>query len=787
MPKKTNEEPPKFTLAQLQEDSAEPDDKSEDSFEAPSSSSSNQSESSKTTDRSGSGSRSRSSSRSSYSSRSRSSSRSSSRTGSDSRSRSASHSVSDSRRSRSRSRSGSASRSVSDSRPSRSSSRSRSGSRSSSSKSYSSYTSRSRRSEASGRHGHSSRSSSSSSESKASVKETKKSTKKEVKHEEATESGASSSSSSSSVKDDSDSNSESEKKNTLAKLSEQELKKSKKGKHVDFEEKPAEDDIKSRPKKKGKNEGSIPLSKIATIRDKGDEKPKGAEDPDFYLRQSYSKLGLAHMEERVMLRVYLADNSFKTLYINPKTSTTTDVWRMLCEKLQLPPSEWGYFFLWTISSDAEILMYADSLIEDAAKEYPELRASFSHPVGYRAPGDSRLHSFVSQLTGTKRGKSGLSASKYVIEHDAVTFQDVPAGPKSPRLDKSLTQTGMSLSMSMYSVKDVAAYSATVSGQKGDATSRNGLASTLHRTKSQNTLLQTISGTGSTSTEGFAAKFMFRLTQVLPHIEEMKITSPAGVRLLFIQGVHDVLVGNHPVSPGVAVKLAALQLYASKGPFKSAAWKEGTVSGSLASYVPKHLHSQYYAKSWESSICEVYQSLGQDMKEIDCQTAYLDILKRLPSYGSTYFPVTYTPSDVTPFKQFFQGDVTLAINAIGIHLIDVRLCRRKDVSAIVTFPFQRILSWDAEKLTFFFEYQKLNSTNGKSSLFSFSTPNAKLINDLMHDWLEAFQEYATEVRESQAAAVKDDSKSKSKSKSSATTTTTTTTSKSKSKSHSSKKK
>jgi len=172
------------------------------------------------------------------------------------------------------------------------------------------------------------------------------------------------------------------------------------------------------------------------------------------------------------------------------------------------------------------------------------------------------------------------------------------------------------------------------------------------------------------------------------------------------------------------------------------WKAGTVSSNLSSYIPKYLHSLLFSKAWEASVCEVYQRYGSKLTELDCQKRYVDLLKKLPSYGSTYFPVTYHPAELTLSKQMFQGDIIMGINAIGIHLIDVHQCKRQPNKATLTFPFQRIISWDCDKLTFFFEYHKLKSDN-KSSLFTFSTPHATLIRDLMYDWLDAFKDFAVE--------------------------------------------
>ena len=432
--------------------------------------------------------------------------------------------------------------------------------------------------------------------------------------------------------------------------------------------------------------------------------------------------------EKVLFRVYLADNTYKTLYIDPAKATTTDVWRMLCERLQLPENEWQYFFLWTVSSDVELLMYTDTVIEDAVKDYPALHASFSRPAGYRAPGESVLTSF---FTPRQRDKEQFSASKYVIESDAVTFQDLPR-------PQSLTRTTTALQLS-------AAMSPRAQTQLNFKSPRAGMAAgaaadsrkkSFTRTRS---FLSPLTGAADTDgTSGGGSKFLFRTTQILPHVEELRVVSPSGTRLLYLEGVHDVLCGNHPFRPPTLVKLAALQLGASKGPYNDSTWQDGIVADHLALYIPKHAASLRSARAWEGVIRDEYAALGDKMSPLECQRAYLAIIQQLPSYGSTFFPVTFIPEEVTPFKQVFEGDILLGVNAIGVHLIDTRLCRRADTSPVRTCPFQRIISWDSDKLTFFFEYLPAEGDAEHPILLTFSTPHGNMINDLLCDWLEAFR-------------------------------------------------
>jgi len=447
----------------------------------------------------------------------------------------------------------------------------------------------------------------------------------------------------------------------------------------------------------------------------------GMEPPsqDMYAALSTTALGLDDAANKIMTRIYLPDDSYKTVFINPERETIADVWRMVCERAQLPPSEWEAFFIWAVSADVELLLDASKTVAEVVGEFPSLREQFSAPSGFHVPGHSTFDTAKTMLTRTPSSYQ-LSASKVVISSDTVTFQDMPS---------SSTQTGMSLQTTLSRRTGAQFLSQTDQNNLEILASAVSVASERASVPKSKTLLQRLR---QQKEAPLNTKLVFRTTQMLLPSIERRVQSPAGIRLLFIQALHDVKCSNYPMKPGHAARLAALALQANVGDFDPSKFKEYSVS----SLLPEHLKS-INASRWEAAVLENHKKLaGMDSNAAMLQ--FVEICRKHPAYGSTFFPVTFVPHVMTSFKQQYEGDVILAVNAIGIHIIDSSLARSPDGKPIKMCPFQRILSWDSDKLTFFCEFLPMH---GPSELYTFKTPHGNLINDLVCDWLEEYRKCA----------------------------------------------
>jgi len=131
-------------------------------------------------------------------------------------------------------------------------------------------------------------------------------------------------------------------------------------------------------------------------------------------------------------------------------------------------------------------------------------------------------------------------------------------------------------------------------------------------------------------------------------------------------------------------------------------------------------------------------------------AYLDLVRKWPFYGSTFFKARYIPGESVFFKQEFEGKVRVGINENGVHIIDPKALK------VVSLRFEQILSWNSEKKRFWFYYQKEdNSSQGQllkrsqSTLFAlkqqhqfyqFAAYQSELMDDLLCDWANEFGFY-----------------------------------------------
>ena len=247
-------------------------------------------------------------------------------------------------------------------------------------------------------------------------------------------------------------------------------------------------------------------------------------------------------------------------------------------------------------------------------------------------------------------------------------------------------------------------------------------------------------------ETITTKLVFRNTQLLLPSIEKRVQSAAGIRLLFIQAVHDVICSNYPLRPRHACRLAALALQANCGDYDPARFKKKSIVSEMAVHVPEHLRSSSDPVYWEQRIVEYYKKL-HGLSSLAAMQKYLELCRQHPCYGSTFFPVTYIPPVTSLFKQQYDGDVLLAVNALGMHIVDASLAREVKGKPVKMCPFQRILSWDSDKLTFFCEYLPLH---GPSELYTFKTPHGNLINDLFCDWLEEYRRCAQAIARHRAA-------------------------------------
>lgn len=401
----------------------------------------------------------------------------------------------------------------------------------------------------------------------------------------------------------------------------------------------------------------------------------------------------------VLLRVYLMDNTHKTVYVDPETTTIEELWGIMSQKLLLSTSSAECFFIWAISRDVELLLYAEQTVQDVYEDWPSIQEKYCVKRGLvktlrrppldRSPSKMRLDRSPSARTGMQTSKSTLMA---------------PTTAPSP----------------MQRAKSAVGFQRTKSagGSLGAATG-----------------FGVSAGLADAETDSF--KLVFRPTAVLPLYMERSLVQPEAIHLLYIQAVHHVIQSNYPLMKDSAIMLGGVQLQIALGDQKTEHIQH--IPESLDSYIPEHLRGQRKVEEWVNDLVAAHQQhRGKD--PVSLKRQYIDSVQRFPFYGSTFFKAKYIPSVTSFYKQDYQGTVSLGINHTGIHIIDPKLMKFE------SWNFHNLVFWDSLHATFVFEganSQKVPPTRR----CTFKTPQAELINDLMHDWAEEWQRQVAEGRDS----------------------------------------
>ncbi|PRP77912.1 hypothetical protein PROFUN_08446 [Planoprotostelium fungivorum] len=85
----------------------------------------------------------------------------------------------------------------------------------------------------------------------------------------------------------------------------------------------------------------------------------------------------AQMEERNSVKIYFVDGSFKSCPAN-KFTTMEQLWAIASEKLSFSVKTATNFFIWGVESDLELLLYADTTLEEIKGSWPQWMNQFSN-------------------------------------------------------------------------------------------------------------------------------------------------------------------------------------------------------------------------------------------------------------------------------------------------------------------------------------------------------------------------------------------------------------------------
>lgn len=72
------------------------------------------------------------------------------------------------------------------------------------------------------------------------------------------------------------------------------------------------------------------------------------------------------------------DGTWKSVKVNPQTTTVEDLWEIVGDKLGFDLETGLAFFIWGVQDDLELLLYANSTIEEVRTKWPSYMEKWSN-------------------------------------------------------------------------------------------------------------------------------------------------------------------------------------------------------------------------------------------------------------------------------------------------------------------------------------------------------------------------------------------------------------------------
>eukprot|EP00164_Ancoracysta_twista_P010127 GFYU01015193.1.p1 GENE.GFYU01015193.1~~GFYU01015193.1.p1 ORF type:complete len:456 (-),score=160.57 GFYU01015193.1:207-1388(-) len=194
------------------------------------------------------------------------------------------------------------------------------------------------------------------------------------------------------------------------------------------------------------------------------------------------------------------------------------------------------------------------------------------------------------------------------------------------------------------------------------------------------------------------RIVFKRKIYMPSMEN-NFTDPVIINLHYIQAIHDVYLGNQPVSEQEAVKLAALRVLATFGP------DAPSEIADLEGYLPRDMYPTRSDKEWEEKILMEHIQLPT-MEQLATKMKYLNMVNQWHCFSSGFFEAEQDQYDELPPKIF------LAVNSKGIHLL-----KEDTKELLASYDYGEICSWAFSNTTFTVLIG--NSTHQQRVIFSTS--------------------------------------------------------------------
>eukprot|EP01101_Sappina_pedata_P013173 TRINITY_DN9454_c0_g1_i1.p1 TRINITY_DN9454_c0_g1~~TRINITY_DN9454_c0_g1_i1.p1 ORF type:complete len:362 (-),score=112.57 TRINITY_DN9454_c0_g1_i1:124-1095(-) len=216
-------------------------------------------------------------------------------------------------------------------------------------------------------------------------------------------------------------------------------------------------------------------------------------------------------------------------------------------------------------------------------------------------------------------------------------------------------------------------------------------------------------------------FLFK-KKIFLRDEEKEMKDPISKDLIYKQANFDIISSDYVCTVEQAIQLAGLQMQIAYGDCVAQTHTNGflTTNDSLKNFVPKTLFPQRKAHEWESVILKQH-SLNKGMSQDDAKKEYLDIVRSLRFYGTTFFPPCKTAN-----IRALPNKVVIGVNCEGIHLF-----RSKNREFVSSHLFTEICSWSSSSTWFAFEFGNQND----SLKYQFETKQGAIIASTIQTYID----------------------------------------------------
>lgn len=207
--------------------------------------------------------------------------------------------------------------------------------------------------------------------------------------------------------------------------------------------------------------------------------------------------------------------------------------------------------------------------------------------------------------------------------------------------------------------------------------------------------------------------------------EKELEDPIALNLIYQQAVSDIITSTLPCPKIVAIRLAGHQMQVLYGEYNPDFHKENFLlknpQNNLNFFLPKIINIWKKPNELEKLILREYALLKELKTVEETKYNYINIVRTLPLYGTTFFP----PCRLIENKNI-SGKIIIGINYDGIVLL-----KAKTNEFISEHPYQEICNWSYSSKTFIFEF----ICQSEPQKHCFETKHGKIISSTIQSYID----------------------------------------------------